>query len=213
MNHLLRPRIRPSFLVSSGVDPCDVPFRYGSGPIPRYRGTVTRWHAHLRALATAIHETSGLRKHQIFMLTPARLRCVRTGCSDAHCFAASPYWSLVMFLLSLETTKETLRRHFHLQMSPILADSIYSQTSIIHCWGNSRLIDIPSRKKGPLRPITSNRFSASLVGHYYLFQKRLVGNVWARPDSPSLHETLGQKACQLTPMALLHLLSSLQKGS
>ena len=31
-----------------------------SGPIPRYRGTVTRWHGRLRGLATAIHETSGL---------------------------------------------------------------------------------------------------------------------------------------------------------
>ncbi len=30
------------------------------GPIPRYRGTVARWPAHLRDLATAIHEISGL---------------------------------------------------------------------------------------------------------------------------------------------------------
>ncbi|MEE9528232.1 MAG: hypothetical protein V3W07_11260 [Syntrophobacteria bacterium] len=30
------------------------------GPIPRYRGTVARWQAHLRGLATAIHEISGL---------------------------------------------------------------------------------------------------------------------------------------------------------
>ena len=41
--------------------PCDVPFRYASEPIPRYRGTVARWHAHLRGLATAIHEISGLK--------------------------------------------------------------------------------------------------------------------------------------------------------
>jgi hypothetical protein len=40
--------------------PCDVPFRYASDPIPRYRGTVARWHPHLHDLATAIHETSGL---------------------------------------------------------------------------------------------------------------------------------------------------------
>ena len=59
MNHLLRPRIWLSFLASSGVGPCDVPFRYASEPIPRYRGTVARWHAHLRGLATAIHEISG----------------------------------------------------------------------------------------------------------------------------------------------------------
>jgi hypothetical protein len=43
--------------------PSDLPFRYASGPIPRYRGTVTRWHARLRDLATAIHETSGLGQH------------------------------------------------------------------------------------------------------------------------------------------------------
>ena len=30
------------------------------GPIPRYRGTIARWHAHLPGLATAIHEISGL---------------------------------------------------------------------------------------------------------------------------------------------------------
>jgi hypothetical protein len=60
MDHLLRPRIWPSFLASSGVGPCDVPFRYASEPIPRYRGTVARWHTHLRGLATAIHEISGL---------------------------------------------------------------------------------------------------------------------------------------------------------
>ncbi len=60
MNHLLRPRIWSSFLASSGVGPCDVPFRYASEPIPRYRGTVARWHTHLRGLATAIHEISGL---------------------------------------------------------------------------------------------------------------------------------------------------------
>ena len=30
------------------------------GPIPRYRGTVARWHAHLRGLAIPIHEISGL---------------------------------------------------------------------------------------------------------------------------------------------------------
>ena len=60
MNRLLRPRIWPSFRASSGVGPCNVPFRYASGPIPRYRGTITRWHGHLRSLATSIHETSGL---------------------------------------------------------------------------------------------------------------------------------------------------------
>ncbi len=64
MNDLLRPQIWPSFPASSGVGPCDVPFRYASEPIPRYRGMVARWHAHLCGLATAIHEISGL-GHQI----------------------------------------------------------------------------------------------------------------------------------------------------
>jgi hypothetical protein len=39
MNDLLQPRIWPSFLASSSVGPLDVPFRYASAPIPRYRGT------------------------------------------------------------------------------------------------------------------------------------------------------------------------------
>ena len=34
--------------------PCDVLFKYASGPIPRCRGTIARWHAHLSGLATAI---------------------------------------------------------------------------------------------------------------------------------------------------------------
>jgi hypothetical protein len=33
MYDLLRPRIWPSFLASSGVGPCDVPFRYASASI------------------------------------------------------------------------------------------------------------------------------------------------------------------------------------
>ena len=39
-------------------------------PIPRYRGTVARWHSHLRGLATAIHETSGLNKVVFSYLLP-----------------------------------------------------------------------------------------------------------------------------------------------
>ncbi len=34
--------------------------QYASGPIPRYRGTVARWHRPLHGLATAPHEISGL---------------------------------------------------------------------------------------------------------------------------------------------------------
>jgi hypothetical protein len=59
MNGLLRPRIWQSSRASSGVEPYDVPFRYASDPIPRYRGTVARWHSHLNGLVTAIHEISG----------------------------------------------------------------------------------------------------------------------------------------------------------
>ena len=34
MNSLLRPRIWPPFRATSGVGPCDVPFRYASEPTP-----------------------------------------------------------------------------------------------------------------------------------------------------------------------------------
>jgi hypothetical protein len=54
MNYLLRQGIWPSFLASSVVGPCDVPFRYGN-----QHPAVARWHAHLPSLATAIHEMSG----------------------------------------------------------------------------------------------------------------------------------------------------------
>ena len=74
MNYLLRPRIWPSSLASSGVGPCDVPFRNASEPIPRYRGTVARWHAHLCALATAIHDISRL---EPFSKYKAELESVR----------------------------------------------------------------------------------------------------------------------------------------
>jgi hypothetical protein len=55
MDHLLRSRIWPPFLASSGVGPCDVPFRYAN-----QHPAVARLHAHLCDLATAIHEISGL---------------------------------------------------------------------------------------------------------------------------------------------------------
>ena len=76
MNHLLRPQIWPSFLASSGVGPCDVPFRYASD---QSRGTAGRLPcgtpiffalaalrsvpqagSQFRGLATAIHEIAGL---------------------------------------------------------------------------------------------------------------------------------------------------------
>ena len=74
MNNLLRPRIWPSFLASSVVGPCDVPFGYASEPIPRDElpgGTsilfalaplrsVPQAGSQLRGLATAIHKISGL---------------------------------------------------------------------------------------------------------------------------------------------------------
>jgi len=76
MNHLLRPRIWPSFLASSGVGPCDVPFRYASdqsrGTAGRLPGgtpilfalaalrSVPQAGSQFRGLATAIHEISGL---------------------------------------------------------------------------------------------------------------------------------------------------------
>jgi len=43
-----------------GCRPLRLTVQVRLGTNPAYRGTVTRWHAHLRGLATAIHETSGL---------------------------------------------------------------------------------------------------------------------------------------------------------
>jgi hypothetical protein len=70
MNYLLRPRIWPSSLASSGVGPCDVPLQVRLGTNPAGRGTVARWHAHLCALAAAIHGISRLEhlsKHKVVL--------------------------------------------------------------------------------------------------------------------------------------------------
>ena len=66
MNHLLRPRIWPFFLASSGVGPCDVPSSTPRNQHP----AVARWHAHLRDLATEIHEISGLSAITCFFTFP-----------------------------------------------------------------------------------------------------------------------------------------------
>jgi len=95
MNHLLRPRIWPSFLASSGVpsttlrtgSPCDVPFKYASesrgnaGRLPGTRRKRLRcaWHDQFRGLATAIHEISGLKKRHGEVMwggqRPPSIRC------------------------------------------------------------------------------------------------------------------------------------------
>jgi hypothetical protein len=66
MNHLLRPRIWPSSLASSGVGPCDVPLRYASGGKPIFFAlaalrSVPQAGSQFRGLATAIHEVSWLK--------------------------------------------------------------------------------------------------------------------------------------------------------
>jgi hypothetical protein len=81
MNRLLRPQIWPSFLASSGVGTCDVPFRYASdqsrgtaGRLPSGTSilfalaplrSVPQAGSQLRGLATAIHEISGLDSYQV----------------------------------------------------------------------------------------------------------------------------------------------------
>jgi hypothetical protein len=55
MNHLLRPRIWPSSLASSGVGPCDVPFALAA------LRSVPQAGSQFRGLATAIHEVSWLK--------------------------------------------------------------------------------------------------------------------------------------------------------
>ena len=80
MNHLLQPRIWPSFRASSGVAPCDVPFRYASDPTPRgcpvarppRLARMAGRHTHLHGLATGIHETSGLAEETGFLFFDIR---------------------------------------------------------------------------------------------------------------------------------------------
>ena len=69
MNYLLRPRIWPSFSPScrlyepeAGRPLVPVPATYRLGTPRTQHPAVARWHAHLRSLATAIHEISGLGK-------------------------------------------------------------------------------------------------------------------------------------------------------
>ena len=69
MNYLLRPRIWPSFLASSGVPSTGSgqapPATYRSGTPRNQPPAVARWHAHLHDLATAIHEISGLKLYYL----------------------------------------------------------------------------------------------------------------------------------------------------
>ena len=87
MNDLLRPRIWPSFLASSGVGPCDVPFRYGNqsrGAAKRLPGgtpilfalaalrSVPQAGSQFRGLATAIHEISRLVENTLQLIIEKR---------------------------------------------------------------------------------------------------------------------------------------------
>ena len=56
MNHLLRPRIWPSFSPSCRL------YEPEAGRPRVQHPAVALWHAHLHDLATAIHETSGLKR-------------------------------------------------------------------------------------------------------------------------------------------------------
>jgi len=67
MNYLLRPRIWASFSPSCRLSEPEawrprvsVPATYRSGTPRVQLPAVARWHAHLRGLATPIHEISGL---------------------------------------------------------------------------------------------------------------------------------------------------------
>ena len=67
MNHLLRPRIWPPFSPSCRLyEPeawrprMSTPATYRSGTPRDQHPAIALWHDHLRGLATAIHETSGL---------------------------------------------------------------------------------------------------------------------------------------------------------
>ena len=67
MNYLLRPRVWPSFSPSCRLYEQEAwrprvsgPATYRSGTPRNPHPAVARWHTHLRGLATAIHEISGL---------------------------------------------------------------------------------------------------------------------------------------------------------
>ena len=64
MNHLLRSRIWPFFLASSGVPSTGSgqapPTTYCSSTPRVQPPAVAKWHVHLCGLATPVHDTSGL---------------------------------------------------------------------------------------------------------------------------------------------------------
>jgi hypothetical protein len=93
MNHLLRPRIWPSFLASSGVGSCDVPYqvRLRTNPaVPRDElpggkpilfalaalRSVPQTGSQFRGLVTAIHEVSGLNPHRLSWQRTCRLKAL-----------------------------------------------------------------------------------------------------------------------------------------
>jgi hypothetical protein len=82
MNLLLRPRICPAFLASSGHETCDVLLGIRAP-------AVARWNGHLHVLATQIHELSGLTAADADQGFPG-LKRLHKGGSDVLCFAGPP---------------------------------------------------------------------------------------------------------------------------
>jgi len=126
MNHLLRPRIWPSFRASSGVGPCDVPFRYASdqsrGTAGRLPGgtpiffalaplrSVPQAGSQFRGLATAIHEISGLRQLPVAV--------------DPGCFVGEPgSFNVNLCRLLAEILADGFFQTFHLNQATSLGKS------------------------------------------------------------------------------------------
>ena len=99
MYNLLRPRIWPSFLASSGVPSTSLrtgsPATYRSGTPRNQSPAVARWHAHLRGLTTAIHEISGL-TGPVSLCCPLSFRPAQNRSYDA-------LW-IRLFFVGLRTT-------------------------------------------------------------------------------------------------------------
>ena len=80
--------------------------------IPRYRGTVARWHAHLRGLATAIHEISGLRLSSTDELINKRMKVTKSANKGTEISRQV----VLPFMKSLEISLKSIRVRFFRSM-------------------------------------------------------------------------------------------------
>ena len=111
MNNLLRPRIWPSFLASSGVGPCDVPFRYAS----ESRGTAGRLPGGTSIFAVSrqqFMEISGLRLSSTDELINKRMKVTKSANKGAEISRQV----VLPFMKSLEISLKSIRVRFFRSM-------------------------------------------------------------------------------------------------